>query len=879
MTHFYTPNKLKMLALTFLLLLLLGQQASFAAPKNVSVKPEPTWIKKLPARTQTSINPNNVNGGFHYLLLNTQFEVARQEVYYHNVYKFTTEEGVQSYSELRLNFDPNHEQLQLHKVLVWRNGKAIDKLNLSKVKVLQREQGMDRGIYDESLTAVLVLEDVRVGDILEYACTIKGGNPVFGGKFFNAFNLQGYDPMDEMLVHIVAPQHRKINYKLHLTKKKPSITTADGNTTYTWHLKDLPATVVDDETPSWYDPYPGVYVSEFKSWQEVVAWALPLYEGYGKPGKALQAKIDSIKCTYGSDEKRLEEALRFVQDEVRYLGYEAGIGGFKPRAPSEVYASRFGDCKDKALLLCTMLRQMGITAYPALVNSTYQKQIENQLPSPYAFNHCIVQVQLLGGQTYWYDATISKQRGDFKNIYLPNYGKALVLAPTTKALATVTSPAADFPHVSAQEIYHIKAIDKPVMLEVRTEYSGSEADYQRSNFATTSLQDIEKSYLNFYANQYPDIEKAADIAFEDWEANNTFTVIEKYTIDNFWAAQADNAEVVEAWFTPQVLQGYIRQPKTSKRTMPLALSYPLHVEQKITVLLPEAWPIANEQKAIEDDAFFFQKTVSYGTTGTELTLHYTYQSHQDFVEAAGTAKYLSNQKELLNELSYGLTYNQTLASSGTDSQFSWGVLLLAVLLLAGFSFGAYRLYFWDPSPVPGYSLLDKQSIGGWLILPMIGLALTPLRIVVSLFTDDFFNKAVWTALLDASSGAYSPAMAGVLGMELVVNIAFIVLSALLFILAVKQRTSVPKLMVAYYAFNLVFILLDVALVSLLNVPLGNSGETAGEVARAVIGAAIWIPYFTLSTRVKATFVVQLQPVLPEEEYIPAPSGEEEQVHA
>ena len=53
-----------------------------------------------------------------------------------------------------------------------------------------------------------------------------------------------------------------------------------------------------------------------------------------------------------------------MQDEVRYLGLENGISAYKPSSPNKVYNQRFGDCKDKSLLLVTMLNQMNIEAYP-----------------------------------------------------------------------------------------------------------------------------------------------------------------------------------------------------------------------------------------------------------------------------------------------------------------------------------------------------------------------------------------------------------------------------------------------------------------------------------------------------------------------------------
>lgn len=854
MKHFYHENRLRPLSFILLAFLLLGHFSALSAPRNVTAAPEPAWIKKLRDRTQSKIKPSDVNSGVYYLLMDTQLEVEKQEIFYHNVYKLTTEEGVQSYSELRITFDPNHEKLQLHKVVVWRNGKPINKLDLNKVKTLQRERGMEQNIFDETLTAVLVLDDVRVGDIIEYACTIKGANPVFGGKFFTSFNLQSYDPMDERLVRVVVPQNRKINYKLFRTTQKPAIETASGKTTYTWHLKDLPATAVDDDTPAWYDPYPGVYMTEFNSWQEVAKWAAPLYE-LEKPSKALQAKIDSIKSTVGSDEGRIVAALRFIQDEVRYLGFEAGIGGFKPRTPSEVYATRFGDCKDKALLLTTMLRAMDIKAAPALVNSNTQEHIQDLLPSPYAFNHCIVRVELIGEKVFWYDATISKQRGDHKSTYLPNYGKALVIDAGTKGLAKVVSPAFNRPQTKVKEIYYVNNFDGAVELEVRSEYSNSQADYMRSYFATTSIKDIEKDYINFYATAYPEVELINEIVFEE-AADNTFIVLEKYRIENFWQAQKGQDKVVEAWFAPQVLRSYIYQPRAGKRTMPLGLGYPLWVEQTITVLLPEAWTINNEKQHIDDDAFSFRKTVEYSPSGTELNIYYTYEHKQDHVTAEATPAFLRNQKAMLDELNYGLTYNTGFTAGGG---MNWLMFTFAVLAFCGACFGAYKLYYWDPQHPDGNAIYYGQSIGGWLIVVAIGLVTAPIRILVNLANASYFDVAVWNSLLDVSSISYSPALAGILVFEVVVNTAYLVFTLLLISLFFKRRTSVPRLMTVFYCLGLVFLVFEYTLMSGLNLPLGNTASTMGEAIGNFIVAAIWVPYFHLSSRVKETFVERLYP--------------------
>src|SRR5207245_3226925 len=82
-----------------------------------------------------------------------------------------------------------------------------------------------------------------------------------------------------------------------------------------------------------------------------------------------------------SAEQRVLQALRFVQDEIRYMGVEIGVNSHMPYSPATVVKRRYGDCKDKTLLLITMLRALGISARPALVSTTYRSHVTDYQPT------------------------------------------------------------------------------------------------------------------------------------------------------------------------------------------------------------------------------------------------------------------------------------------------------------------------------------------------------------------------------------------------------------------------------------------------------------------------------------------------------------------
>ncbi|MDX5348644.1 MAG: DUF3857 domain-containing protein, partial [Hymenobacteraceae bacterium] len=173
--------------------------------------------------------------------------------------------------EISTAYDPAYQQLQFHYVKIYRNGKFIDKLDPKKVKLIQRETSRERFIYDGAYTAILTLEDVREGDIIDYAYSIQGQNPIFKGKFATSFSLQFHDPLDKLFTRILLPAGRNLAVKTYGNNIDPAIKTAPVTKqegafkTYSWNLVNVPGLTSDDNVPYWYEPYPFIWASEYKS--------------------------------------------------------------------------------------------------------------------------------------------------------------------------------------------------------------------------------------------------------------------------------------------------------------------------------------------------------------------------------------------------------------------------------------------------------------------------------------------------------------------------------------------------------------------------------------------------------------------------------------
>ena len=237
------------------------------------------------------------------------------------------------------------------------------------------------------------------------------------------------------------------------------------------------------------------------------------------------------KVSGGDKEKYFRSATKVVQNEVRYMGIEIGPYSHRANDPQKVFNQRYGDCKDKSLLLVSMLQAGGIEAHMVLVNADIKGHIADFIPGSDVFNHAVV-VASVNGKQVWVDATIDDQGGEGTNIYFPDYGAGLILKAGMQSLTNI--PAEDAGKTVSEEKYTVKDARSPVAFQVTTTYTAYEADDARDMLASKGMATVEKNYLDYYAKIYSKIESTDSITVKDDVAKDILTTIEHYKITDFF---------------------------------------------------------------------------------------------------------------------------------------------------------------------------------------------------------------------------------------------------------------------------------------------------------------------------------------------------------
>jgi len=150
-----------------------------------------------------------------------------------------------------------------------------------------------------------------------------------------------------------------------------------------------------------------------------------------------------------------------------------------------------------------------------------------------------------------------------------------------------------------------------------------------------------------------------------------------------------------------------------------------------------------------------------------------------------------------------------------------------------------------------------QGIHGWLVLPLLVLIFGPLRasfLIYKLFWP-IFSEGDWQNLTTATSKAYHPLWAPFLISELVCNIAIVIVGLIALWFFLRKSRLAPRWVISWLAAILILGVVDFVLANQIPaVAAQTDPESIKDLARSVIAAAIWIPYFLVSKRVKATFV-------------------------
>lgn len=545
-----------------------------------------------------------------------------------------------------ISYNPAYQKLTLHRVAILRDGQVLDRLARANIRVLNQEDQLKHGIYGGASTIQLLLDDVRVGDTLWLTYSTEGANPVFGKRWSDEFSWDLPVPVELRRVTILHPRQRPLTWRqlgdFGDDAIKPVVDQTGDFERLRFEARGLEGVETEPSTPTDYLPQRMLQMSEYDSWQGVAGWAASLFPP-APPSPALQQTARRF-ASLPDKAAQAAAALHWVQDEIRYFSVSIGENSHRPQPPETVLSRRFGDCKDKAYLLVSLLGQLGIPAHPMLVNARAPALPGKITPSPTWFDHVIVALEL-DGKTVYVDPTETGQKGPLDQLP-PVLPGAQALPVDAAATALVVLPDRDDgrPPVERIDRIVVDAFDGDATLESHEIYRGDYAASARLRTASMNAKETQRHVLAPYEKTYPGLKLIGAPRLVDTAEQGTFEIVSRFTLPKPIELAKGRYSLP---YTSQVMEGTLGIPDNLSRQFPFA--YPrgkFFGRYRLNVVFPKDIRDVGQlsAKTIDNDFLHLHEEYAFRSNYLDYVLDYRLKS--DRIAAADLPRLQRESKQL-----------------------------------------------------------------------------------------------------------------------------------------------------------------------------------------------------------------------------------------
>jgi hypothetical protein len=200
----------------------------------------------------------------------------------------------------------------------------------------------------------------------------------------------------------------------------------------------------------YYQPHILVYIASFENengsqpflstLDDLHKWNYSFLKDLNKtPDPALKKIVDSLTAGLINDHDKAKRIYKWVQQHIKYVAFENGVEGFRPRQASEVCAKRYGDCKDMSSIITQMLRMAGLKAYYTWIGTRDLPYNYTEIPSSIVNNHMISTV-VIDGNWFFLDGTDPNAKFDMPPAFIQ--GKEALININENEFKVLTVPVA-----------------------------------------------------------------------------------------------------------------------------------------------------------------------------------------------------------------------------------------------------------------------------------------------------------------------------------------------------------------------------------------------------------------------------------------------------
>jgi tetratricopeptide (TPR) repeat protein len=327
----------------------------------------------------TTVFPNGLANRFHQV-----------------VYQPLTDAAAAESREYEFSYENDSQAVELRAARVYRANGRVDEAIESGAGAMEDDPAVS--MYTSGRSYYVRFPRLEPGDVVEIQYRVEdvASRNEFADYFGELAYMQSSEPVGLSQYVLMTPKARTFYFnEPRVPGLEKTVEERGDQRVYTFRARNVPAVAQEPSQPPWSEVLGHVNVSTYKSWDDLGQWYWGLVRDQFVADDEVRRRAEALTAGLKDDRARARAIYDYVVQKTRYVALEFGIHGFKPYRCAQIFARGFGDCKDKATLIVTMLGALGIKATPVVVRTANKGDIETVPASLAPFDHMIAYVPSL----------------------------------------------------------------------------------------------------------------------------------------------------------------------------------------------------------------------------------------------------------------------------------------------------------------------------------------------------------------------------------------------------------------------------------------------------------------------------------------------------
>ncbi len=517
---------------------------------------------------------------------------------YHSIIRINNDKGRERYGEFTIDYDSTFESVRILRARTIKStGEELEAVSIKDFAIAE-----DYPLYTDQRQIVISMPGVEAGAILECFYIVEEfTRSVFGKQFQDLFFFQWQDPVMISKYQLKVPKGTQFKYETYNIKLNPKITEEKDSLIYTWEYRDIPPLLPEPYMPYYANVLPQLWITTYPNWETISDWFASITYPQIRGDKAIEEKVKELTQDKRTREEKIKAIYNYVISNIRYVGLEYGIRGVMPHQAPEIFKVKYGDCKDKAVLLITMLRLAGIESYYTLVNTRFSTSLKKELPG-FQFDHAICAVPL---KDKWLFLDGTAENTPMGEVPIMDQGADVMILKDDGSYLFTKIPLSKPEENRRYYRVNINVDERGKLVgKLDLESRGYYAVYSRWNLKSASFLEKEEALSQSINLKLP------GSTLKEWTIENLenldFPVVIRMNFENDKYIKIDKI----VYFNPFLFTKITSAVEVAKpeRRFPINYYYPYEEIEEIEVNLPLSWEI----KEIPSDIDLKYPWVTYG---------------------------------------------------------------------------------------------------------------------------------------------------------------------------------------------------------------------------------------------------------------------------